>query len=331
MAIITGTNGDDPQLNGTNLADEIYALAGNDGLIGFGGNDILIGYDGDDVLEGGAGADELFGSAGFDYASYKGSPAGVSILLRNSPVTSAPPAVGRLTLEGLRGSLPREAFELVVAALPSRACEVVAERPSRATDRPSGEVVAHCVAGAWARVVQQDCNTASFYNTGGSAVVADLVSGTATGGDLIGNDRLSSIENLQGSIYNDRLAGNGGANRLQGLGGGDVLVGRGGADRFVYSDRYDSNPKAPDSILDFSHSQGDRIDLREIDANEQVDGNQAFQFIGQAQSTVAGQVRFFQSGGDTYIDVDTSNAIAGAELRIVLDPLFSPQASDFVL
>ena len=162
-------------------------------------------------------------------------------------------------------------------------------------------------------------------------MVADLVSGTATGGDLIGNDRLSSIENLQGSIYNDRLAGNGGANRLQGLGGGDVLVGRGGADRFVHSDRYDSNPKAPDRIFDFSHSQGDRIDLREIDADEQVDGNQAFQFIGQAQSTVAGQVRFFQSGGDTYIDVDTSNAIAGAELRIVLDPLFSPQASDFVL
>ena len=67
MAIITGTNGDDPQLNGTNLADEIYAL---------GGNDTLIGYDGDYVLEGGAGADDLFGSAGFDYASYRGSDGG---------------------------------------------------------------------------------------------------------------------------------------------------------------------------------------------------------------------------------------------------------------
>src|SRR5262245_8001293 len=79
MAIITGTNSDDPELKGTNLADEIYALAGNDTLIGFGGNDTLIGYDGDDVLEGGAGADELFGSAGFNYASYKGSAAGVEI------------------------------------------------------------------------------------------------------------------------------------------------------------------------------------------------------------------------------------------------------------
>ena len=46
------------ELDGTNLADQIFGL---------GGNDILIGFDGDDVLEGGAGADELFGSDGFDY------------------------------------------------------------------------------------------------------------------------------------------------------------------------------------------------------------------------------------------------------------------------
>ena len=61
MARITGTSGDDrgaKTLNGTDQADEIFGLAGNDTLIGFGG---------DDVLEGGAGADELFGSDGFDY------------------------------------------------------------------------------------------------------------------------------------------------------------------------------------------------------------------------------------------------------------------------
>jgi len=75
MAIITGTSGDDKEpneLEGTELADQIYGLAGNDTLVGFGG---------DDVLEGGAGADELFGSGGFDYASYKSSPAGVGVFL----------------------------------------------------------------------------------------------------------------------------------------------------------------------------------------------------------------------------------------------------------
>ena len=52
------------ELEGTNLADQIYGL---------GGNDTLVGLDGDDVLEGGAGADELFGSDGFDYRELSGS------------------------------------------------------------------------------------------------------------------------------------------------------------------------------------------------------------------------------------------------------------------
>ena len=61
-----------------------------------------------------------------------------------------------------------------------------------------------------------------------------------------------------------------------------MLVGRGGADRFDYDDTDDSTPAAPDLIRDFSRAQGDRIDLRGIDANEQASGNQAFKFIGQA-------------------------------------------------
>jgi Ca2+-binding RTX toxin-like protein len=48
MAIITGTNVGDPDLHGTDLADRIYGL---------GGDDALVGLRGDDLLEGGAGAD----------------------------------------------------------------------------------------------------------------------------------------------------------------------------------------------------------------------------------------------------------------------------------
>jgi hypothetical protein len=41
----------------------------------------------------------------------------------------------------------------------------------------------------------------------------------------------------------------------------------------------DSTVAAPDRLLDFSRSQGDRIDLRGVDANEQATGDQAFKFI----------------------------------------------------
>jgi Ca2+-binding RTX toxin-like protein len=160
-------------------------------------------------------------------------------------------------------------------------------------------------------------------------VAVNLNDGTASA--AFGKGRLSSIENVTGTSFGDTIVGNGGANVLTGRIGADVLTGGGGADRFVYESRYDSNPKAPDVIRDFSRSQGDKIDLRAIDANEQVDGNQAFQFIGQAQPTSAGQLRFFQRDGDTYVEADVSDAVAGGELQFVLDPLVSLQGTDFLL
>jgi Ca2+-binding RTX toxin-like protein len=113
--------------------------------------------------------------------------------------------------------------------------------------------------------------------------------------------------------------------------GADVLEGRGGADRFAYDGAYESRPGAADRILDFSPKQGDRLDLHGVDANEQAPGNEGFQFIGQAEFTGAGQLRFFQQNGDTIVEGNTTDAFAGAELRIVLDPLVSFQATDFVL
>ena len=111
--------------------------------------------------------------------------------------------------------------------------------------------------------------------------------------------------------------------------GADALEGQGGADRFVYDGIYDSRPAA-DRILDFSHKQGDRIDLSGIDANEWGPGDPAFQFIGQGQFTAAGQVRFFKAGGDTVVEA-TTDAAAGAELQIVLDSAVNIHATDFVL
>ena len=74
MAIVIGTDGNDRyndpgypgnvELKGTNLADQMYGLAGDDELVGF---------DGDDLLEGGKGADVLWGGYGLDLASYRGS------------------------------------------------------------------------------------------------------------------------------------------------------------------------------------------------------------------------------------------------------------------
>jgi Ca2+-binding RTX toxin-like protein len=62
-------------------------------------------------------------------------------------------------------------------------------------------------------------------------VSIDLVAGVAySGGDFSLADKLISLEEVEGSLYNDVLTGNDEANYFNGSDGDDFLVGRGGAD-----------------------------------------------------------------------------------------------------
>jgi Ca2+-binding RTX toxin-like protein len=182
-------------------------------------------------------------------------------------------------------------------------------------------------------------DTASWF-TGSAGVSVNLVSGTGTCGDAQG-DALIGIENLSGSQGNDILIGNTGANVLQGWNGNDLLVGAGGkdiltgglgADRFVYGSATQSVVGADaDRITDFSHAQGDRIDLSQIDASTAAAGNQAFSFIGSSLYTgVAGQLRFATAGGITTIAGDL-NGDKVSDFHIVLTGAVALVAGDFVL
>ena len=109
-----------------------------------------------------------------------------------------------------------------------------------------------------------------------------------------GNDN----DQLFGYTGNDKLFGDGGNDKLFGGLGQDTMTGGLGADTFVigtwhFSNAPDSTLAAPDYIKDFSHAQGDKIDVSPIDANELMAGNQSFSFIGNADFTgVAGQLRY---------------------------------------
>ena len=118
---------------------------------------------------------------------------------------------------------------------------------------------------------------------------------------------MTGIENASGSQSWDSLVGTTGANVLQGWNGNDMLLGgRGadtlsggaGADTFLYAGTIHSLVGAgADRITDFSHAQGDKIDLALIDANTIAAGNQAFSFIGAGLYTgVAGQLRLPSPG-----------------------------------
>lgn len=139
---------------------------------------------------------------------------------------------------------------------------------------------------------------------------------------------------LAGSDLANRLIGNGGDNHLRGSGGRDIMTGGDGHDRFVFRAVLDSSAPAADRILDFAAGE-DTIDLRGIDADETLDGNQAFALVSHF-SGAAGELRWFTcdragTASDlTVIEAETSGD-GRADLKIVLSGLVALTADDFLL
>ncbi|MGO4129763.1 S8 family serine peptidase, partial [Inquilinus sp. YAF38] len=180
---------------------------------------------------------------------------------------------------------------------------------------------------------------ASYYGSW-VRVVVNLTMGTTSGGDAQG-DALTRIENLSGSQVGDALFGSAGANTLSGWWGDDVLVGAGGqdtltggagADRFAYGSAWESQVGAgSDRITDFSHAQGDKVDLAVIDANTGLAGNQAFTFIGGGLYTHhAGELRFAVAASVTTIAGDI-NGDGVSDFHIRLSGMVGLVVGDFVL
>jgi Ca2+-binding RTX toxin-like protein len=166
-----------------------------------------------------------------------------------------------------------------------------------------------------------------------------------------GNDSLygeAGNDRLDGGAGNDRLLGGTGSDRITGGSGTDVVYGGTGADVFVFNTiadfaAYNAALNPPfDTIKDFTHDQGDVIDLSRIDANAALAGNQAFQFIGDAAfaANSPGTVRVTALPYPFVymVELNTNNdAKAEATLLVVCPPTFdhpaglAPVAGDFVL
>jgi len=301
------------QLYGDEAGNRLHGGAGNDVLYGRGGNDALYGVDGNDKLFGSAGADKLDGGAGFDYASYQDATAGVLARL-DAPKANSGHAAGDTysSIEGLIGS--KYSDKLYGDAARNKLFggagnDVLyglggndALYGMDGTDKLVGSAGADKLDGG------AGFDYAS-YQDATAGVVARLDRPSSNTGYAAG-DTYTGIEGLMGSKYTDKLYGDAAANRLYGdagndvlygLGGNDVLIGGAGADRLYGSagaDRFvidkigNSLPTARDRIGDFTRGE-DKIDLRSIDANTSLGGDQAFSFIGgKAFSGKAGELNF---------------------------------------
>ncbi len=162
-----------------------------------------------------------------------------------------------------------------------------------------------------------------------NTALADTLEGGA-GRDSLTGDAFANI--LLGGGGNDVLSAGSGNDRLSGGRGQDKLTGGSGSDVFVFDDRETGASKTKaDYILDFSRRQGDRIDLKAVDANTKKRGDQKFTFIGDDTSfSKAGQVRFEKTKGATYVYLNTDSDKA-AEAVIKLKGALEVQKSWFVL
>lgn len=346
--VIKGTNGLDI-LNGTSKPDKIYGLKGQDSINGGRGDDWLYGDAGDDTIEGnsgsdrlhgGAGADELRGGSGNDILYAGGNSGGNDDILYGDDgndtlygsSTLGTSTLGNCTLIGGNGN---DTFYAL----------------TKGTSIDGGDGNDLIYAGMGTPMKETyisgfdggDGNDTISFIKAKSGVITELnyfdlyYQGRhiEPGGAAEGERYHRNIENIVGSNYKDELwggeeinkiSGGKGNDFIDGLEGSDVLTGGSGADTFHFYSIYTNAAANRDVITDFSRSQGDKIDLHDIDANTKVANDQKFSYIGDnAFSGKAGELRFHK--GVVSAD-DDGDGVADFFITVKVDAL---HASDFIL
>jgi len=256
---ITGTGGSDG-LTGGSRNEFLDAGEGDDKLSGGGGDDRLDGGTGDDRLDGGTGADQLNGGDGIDTVVY-GSSA-VTVNLQTG--VNAGHAAG-------------DTFSSIERyTLSSAGDQFIGSNGDDWVDGLAGNDTLNGGLGADTLI--------------GSGGLDKLYGGAGTDTLSGGNEN----DQLYGGADADVLEGGFGSDLIEGGAGADMLTGGVGADTFVFG--ADAVDGSTDRVLDFQKLV-DKIDLRAIDANTLVGGDQAFSFVNGGLTGQAGQAALSYTAG----------------------------------
>lgn len=243
VAIYNLATGDAAELPGpTEGDDEVIGSAGDDHLLGLGGDDSLRGAEGDDTLEGGDGHDLLDGGVGFDLASYGSEQHAVTVDLASGRTRGGAKGDELNDIEGVEGSVFGDRLSGNSDANVFFGGDGMDRLRGRGGDDSldggngldilhggHGDDVLSGNAGRDFLHGGRGSDTASYASSGEAVRVNLGWFGSAKGGDAEG-DRLTSIENLEGSEFDDLLNGNFGGNFLSGGAGQDTLSGGFGND-----------------------------------------------------------------------------------------------------
>ncbi|MFC7498785.1 hypothetical protein ACFQRC_06075 [Enterovirga sp. GCM10030262] len=316
-------------LSGTIGVNRLEGGGGHDSLSGQGGEDLLIGGSGNDVLNGGGGDDQMRGNLGDDI-----------FFVREA---------GDQAIEGLnQGHDQVKAFNdhtMAANIEDMRLLGTAHVGTGNGLDNMIfGSSIANILSGLGGDDTLRGQSGVDELRGGDDA---DILYGDLGNDSLFGDageDRLNGddgVDTLDGGVGDDRLFGKAGADILDGgsgddaLNGGiqrDTMTGGADADQFVFADGDTAATRnGADIVTDFNSAEGDRINLRQTDADTGTGGDQNFTFVGDAAfSGAAGELRYGHAQGDTFIEGDT-NGDGTADFMIRLDGLVAPVVGDFVL
>jgi Ca2+-binding RTX toxin-like protein len=218
-------------LTGSSKADTLIGGVGSDTMKGMGGNDTLLGLGGNDSLEGGAGKDSLSGGDGNDTLVGDGAdtnPSGgadidtftgtTAFNIVNNDIEVINGSTGNDTVNSTNYTFVR--VELPVAT-PDPAKIVFNGGDGNDTLISSLSKPDEFNGGTGTDTVS--------YATSNAAVIVNLASNQNFGGSAEG-DKLSLVENVIGSGFDDDLTGNNVANVISGGDGADFIDGGRGND-----------------------------------------------------------------------------------------------------
>ena len=308
------------KLTGSNFSDKLSGWSNADLLAGGWGADMLTGWQGDDQLFGGPGSDQFRFAQWWTDGRDTINDAAAGDFMRISGIT-----LSGVVTTGTGASLGAGQVQVETNVVGGHSITTV-------------HVGCDGTLGADLHIDLKDVTLApAAFSLSGSdiKIIAGSTTVPAVGNDLmIGTD---GNDNLNGGAGNDDLRGVGGNDVLNGgadadiLNGGlglDNLTGGTGGDTFLYLALSDSPRGAGrDVIIDFSHLEGDKIDVSAIDANPVLAGDQAFALVASFTGA-AGQL-VFDSG--SHVAQFDQNGDGAADLEIVLTGVASVVASDFVL
>lgn len=347
--------------------DDLFGNIGNDTLSGDADDDNLYGGEDNDLLFGGAGTDLLNGGGGFDTASYAGATTDIVANINFGGAQFISAQVGTDTFVSIEGLIGGSGNDLLVGNAAGNVIDGGAGNDEiygiGAGDLLRGGTGNDQIEGSGGNDTMEggvgDADVLSYYNSAGGVSVNLRFQGSAqvVGGGS-GTDLFTEFEDLYGSnaggdilvgsIEDNRILGFGGDDLIFGFDGNDDLIGMtgldtlngglgadtlsggGAADTFDFNSVAESTTASRDVIADFGVGGADLVDLSGIDANTVNAGNQAFNFIGSAGFSAAGQLRFATNGTNGFVLGDV-NGDGVEDLNILLLGVTSMTAGDFIL